>query len=86
MKSYLLFVSLACLAFGFPAVAQDRAPDAVEIHPEVRHVLFDNEFDLQPGEVHWMEGGAQHSWRTCSEVPSIRPWAGWRGAVRHPGK
>jgi quercetin dioxygenase-like cupin family protein len=30
------------LLFALPAAAE-RAPDSVEIHPEVHHVLFDNE-------------------------------------------
>lgn len=110
MKSHFLLVSLVCLGFSLSAIAEDRAPDAVEIHPEVHHVLFDNEhvrvframatagdtspmhshppfvlvslgqarlqltlpdgekaiFDLLPGDVHWMESGAQHSWELLS--------------------
>lgn len=110
MKNHFLFASLVCLGFNLPAIAEDRAPDAVEIHPDVHHVLFDNEhtrvfralasagetspmhshppfvlvslgqarlrltlpdgetaiFDLLPGDVHWMEGGAEHSWELLS--------------------
>lgn len=43
MKKPFLFVSLCCLAFSLSLHAEDRAPDSVEIHPEVHHVLFDNE-------------------------------------------
>jgi quercetin dioxygenase-like cupin family protein len=41
MRIVVLTASLLLL-FALPAAAE-RAPDAVEIHPEVHHVLFDNE-------------------------------------------
>lgn len=43
MKSHVVFVSLFLLGFSLSTSADERAPDAVEIHPEVHHVLFDNE-------------------------------------------
>ena len=43
VKNNVLLVSLITLGFGCSAVAEERAPDAVEIHPEVHHVLFENE-------------------------------------------
>lgn len=43
MKYQLFSVLLLCIAFGLPAAAQESVPDSVAIHPEVHHVLFDNE-------------------------------------------
>lgn len=43
MKNQVLFVSLFLLGFSLLASADERAPDAVEIHPEAHHVLIDNE-------------------------------------------
>lgn len=43
MKNHVLFVFLFLLGFSLLASAEERAPDAVEVHPEVHHVLFDNE-------------------------------------------
>ncbi len=43
MKHHFLFVLLIGVVFSLTAVAQERAPDSVAIHPEVHHVLFDNE-------------------------------------------
>lgn len=110
MKNHVLFVSLFLLGFSPLASADERAPDAVEVHPEVHHMLFDNEhvrvfrglatagdtspmhshpplvlvslgqarlqvtlpdgetaiLDLLPGNVLWLEDGAQHSWKMLS--------------------
>jgi quercetin dioxygenase-like cupin family protein len=38
----ILLTASLVLLFAFAAAAE-RAPDSVEIHPEVHHVLFDNE-------------------------------------------
>jgi aspartokinase-like uncharacterized kinase len=43
MKNPVLFVSLFLLGFSLLTRADERAPDAVEVHPEVHHVLIDNE-------------------------------------------
>jgi quercetin dioxygenase-like cupin family protein len=43
MKNPFLCVCLISLGFNFSALAEERAPDSVEIHPDVHHVLLENE-------------------------------------------
>lgn len=43
MKNPALFVFPFLLGFSVPGHAEEHVPDSVEIHPEVHHVLFDNE-------------------------------------------
>ena len=43
MKSSVLVVCLFLLGLCLQASADERAPDAVEIDPDVHHVLIDNE-------------------------------------------
>ncbi len=43
MKNHILFMSVVLLGLCLAVSADERAPDAVDVHPEVHHVLFDNE-------------------------------------------
>jgi hypothetical protein len=43
MKYHVPFLFLILLGTSTAALTDEHAPDAVEIHPEVHHVLIDNE-------------------------------------------